>query len=464
MFKRKRIYLAAGITACVLAAGGFALRAWAASGDEDESQLQTASVQTGDITISATGSAQLDPARSSALSFSTTDTVDEILVDVGDSVKEGDVLARLDDEAAKVALESAQLNLNQLTSPEAIANAQISLADAQDALKTAKYNLYVQQEGHRTSSDVIKLTKARLAQAEEKLEDVKHHYNNTSGRDDKEDERTNALEQVVAAQNQVTTYRQQLAWYIGKPNAVDQARLEANVALAEAQVASAQALVDELTGVATAEESTDIASDDLIALRRARLNVDSAQTTLDATTLIAPFDGVITKLNGYVGETSDGFSIGLADVQNPVVDLSIDESDLEIVAVDDPIELSLDALPDSILTGSLTRVDPVLTELEGIQTVHAMAKLDDTSLDEVLSLPMGMSGTIEIIHAETHSALLVPISALHELDEGKYGVFVMENGEPRLQEVEVGLQSAVYAEILSGLSMGDTVSLGTESE
>jgi multidrug efflux pump subunit AcrA (membrane-fusion protein) len=75
-----------------------------------------------------------------------------------------------------------------------------------------------------------------------------------------------------------------------------------------------------------------------------------------------------------------------------------------------------------------------------------------------------MSGTIEIIHAETHNALLVPINALHELDEGKYGVFVMENGEPRLQEVEVGLQSAVYAEILSGLSMGDTVSLGTESE
>jgi HlyD family secretion protein len=464
MSKGKRIYLAAGITACVLAAGGFALRAWAASGDEDESQLQTASVQTGDITISATGSAQLIPARSSALSFSTTDTVEEILVDVGDSVKEGDVLARLDDEAAKVALESAQVALNQLTSPEAIANAQISLADAQGALKTANYNLYVQQEGHRASSEVIKLAKARVEQAEQSLKFAKQNYNNHSGEDEFDNNRVNALEQVVAAQKQLNTYKQQLAWYTGKPSETDQAELEAQVALAEAQVASAQALLDELTGAATADEAADIASDDLIALRQARLNVDSAQTTLDATTLITPFDGVITELNGYVGETSDGFSIGLADVQNPVVDLSIDESDLEIVAVDDPIELSLDALPDSILTGSLTRVDPVLTELEGIQTVHAMAKLDDTSLDEVLSLPMGMSGTIEIIHAETHNALLVPINALHELDEGKYGVFVMENGEPRLQEVEVGLQSAVYAEILSGLSMGDTVSLGTESE
>jgi HlyD family secretion protein len=464
MLKSKRTVFAAGLVVCLLAAGGIALRARAASATEGESQLQTASVTSGDIVISATGSAQLIPARSSALSFSTMDTVAEILVDVGDSVKEGGELARLDNEAATVALETAKVALLRLTSDEAIANARISLADAQDELKTATYNQYAQQQGHRASSEVIKLARARVEQAEQSLKFARQRYNNSSGRDEFDNDRVNSLEKVVAAQKELNTYRQQLAWYAGKPSESEQADLEASVALAEAHVAAAQALVGELTGVASPDEAADIASDALIALRQARLDVDAAQAALDATVLTAPFDGVITELNGYVGESSDDFSIGLADVRNPVIDVSVDESDLEIVAVGDPIDLSLDAMPDSVLTGSLRRLDPVLTEVEGIQTVHALAELDQTSLDKVLSLPMGMSGTIEIVHAETHGALLVPVNALHELAEGKYGVFVMESGEPRLREVKVGLQSAVYAEILSGLSLGDTVSLGTEGE
>jgi len=56
--------------------------------------------------------------------------------------------------------------------------------------------------------------------------------------------------------------------------------------------------------------------------------------------------------------------------------------------------------------------------------------------------------------------VLVPIEALHEFGEGKYALFVMENGKLRLRVVEVGLQDLTKAEIISGLNAGDLVSTG----
>jgi hypothetical protein len=52
------------------------------------------------------------------------------------------------------------------------------------------------------------------------------------------------------------------------------------------------------------------------------------------------------------------------------------------------------------------------------------------------------------------------VEALRELSPGEYAVFVMENGEPQLRFVEVGLMDFSFAEILSGLESGETVTTG----
>jgi len=54
----------------------------------------------------------------------------------------------------------------------------------------------------------------------------------------------------------------------------------------------------------------------------------------------------------------------------------------------------------------------------------------------------------------------VPVEALRELDAEEYAVFVVENGVPKLRTVEVGLMDLTYAEILSGVKSGETVSTG----
>jgi hypothetical protein len=52
------------------------------------------------------------------------------------------------------------------------------------------------------------------------------------------------------------------------------------------------------------------------------------------------------------------------------------------------------------------------------------------------------------------------VEALHQIDDGRYTLFVMQNGSPRLRVVEVGLKDITYAEIISGVDAGETVTTG----
>jgi multidrug efflux pump subunit AcrA (membrane-fusion protein) len=68
---------------------------------------------------------------------------------------------------------------------------------------------------------------------------------------------------------------------------------------------------------------------------------------------------------------------------------------------------------------------------------------------------------VEVIGGRAENVLLVPVEALREVSLGQYAVFVLgADGEPELRFVEVGLMDISFAEITSGLEMGDTVTTG----
>jgi multidrug efflux pump subunit AcrA (membrane-fusion protein) len=67
---------------------------------------------------------------------------------------------------------------------------------------------------------------------------------------------------------------------------------------------------------------------------------------------------------------------------------------------------------------------------------------------------------VDVIGGKATNAILIPIEALHDAGNGKYAVFVMTNGNPRLQMVEIGIQDLTSVEITSGLKQGDVISTG----
>ena len=116
--------------------------------DSNTAEVQTTTVRRGDITVSATGAGTIIPAREINLSFTTSGTLDELLINVGAKVAAGDVLAKIDDTAAQKALANAQLQYAQAAmqtdataTQTGVSYDDISIAQARTAVDEAQQAL-----------------------------------------------------------------------------------------------------------------------------------------------------------------------------------------------------------------------------------------------------------------------------------------------------------------------------------
>jgi HlyD family secretion protein len=195
---------------------------------------------------------------------------------------------------------------------------------------------------------------------------------------------------------------------------------------------------------------------------QAALALDDARENLAAAELRAPFAGTVVDVTAIPGEHVGTASIiTLADLEEPILQFWVEESDMSGVAVGNRVEIIFEALPDDTFTGEVVRVDPALVTVGNTLAVQAWASVDLAS--HPANLLGGMNAEVEVISAESRDTLLVPLQALRELGADQYAVFVVQSdGEMVLRPVKVGLMDFVNAEILSGLELGEIVSTGVE--
>jgi RND family efflux transporter MFP subunit len=203
----------------------------------------------------------------------------------------------------------------------------------------------------------------------------------------------------------------------------------------------------------------DVPGSSLTELVEAQTALQTAEENLKATQLVSPISGTVTAVSasvgGYVSESS---IITVADLSQPyTIDTYFDAEDWSAVQVGYSAEIVFDILPDDTFTGVVTMVYPELDTSSNSSLVRATIKLNQ-AVDA--SLPSGTSAAVDAISGKAQDAVLVPVEALHKIDDGRYTLFVMENGSPRLRVVEVGLQDITFAEIKSGLEVGATVTTG----
>jgi HlyD family secretion protein len=446
-----------------LAFRGLSLSAQAAT--EEASMLQTTTVRTGSLSLSASGSGTLIVGNSVELGFGTQGTLESVNVEPGDLVTAGDVLARQADREtlessvlqAKLDLSAAELALQTLKdqAPLAQAQAQLAVTEAQEALADAESTWQYQQAGHRASSTTLKAAQAKLAVAEDNVDRAKGAYDSAPSSD--EERKAQAYLNYAAAVQQYQSALASLNWYKGHPTETQQSQLEANVAIAKAQVALAEVEAERLKdGV----DPDDLAAAELKVLK-AENDLAQAQSDLESAALVAPFGGTVMEVRAEVGDSVSGAFITLADLSMPTLDVYFDETDLDKVIAGNEVEVIFDALPDWIFTGHIQRVDPSLTQSMNAGLLHAVAILDGENPQDLSQVPVGLNAAVDVIAGRAENALLVPVEALREIDTGTYAVFVVDaNGGLVLRPVEVGLQDLTWAEIKSGLEAGETVSTG----
>jgi HlyD family secretion protein len=454
---RKRVAVVVVVVLVALAAfggGGWYyythyVQAQTTSGEEE---LYTTTVRRGTLTIAASGTGTLVPKSEVELSFSSGGLLTEVLVAVGDKVQAGDVLARVDntDAQGQVAdaetnLRLAELELAELTdSPDAteLAAAQYQLSSAQEALEDLL---------NGPSAQEILIAQADLATSEMALQQAQSAYDGVSWRPD-----AAMSSQALELQSATADYDRARANY----DTAMAPATEEEIASARANVAQAQANVNSLlngttaTGLETAQLNVE----------QARRSLESAQKALEDTALTAPFAGTVTAVAASAAEMVGTSSmVTLADLSERLVEFNLDETDLKLIAVGYEVEVTFDALPDSVFGGHVLSVDPALVEVSGAPAIQALAKLepDEQQSSLLATLPMGVNASVEVIAGSAENALLVPTEALREIAPGEYAVFVMVDGKPQMRQVEVGLMDYTYAEIISGLQQGDQVSTGT---
>lgn len=515
---RRRVWLIGLVL--IMIAGGVAAyaitRTRASEAAEEEPEVQTSVARRGSIVISATAAGTVIPDKEVVLGFPSSGTLAELLVGVGDEVAAGDILARLDDGDAQQALANAQIQLAQAamktdaSSTEtgisfddiSIEQAQINLDQAQKALDEllnwqpddddialAEANLAAAEAGYNAargqeaaSGSSITVNNVNVEQAQRNLESTQENWDTAHdpGRDwelgdprlaDRlEAERAAADEALQRAQENLTIAQANYNAAVSSANSSSSANAQSNVLNAqlaleaamsgpsEDEIEAAEAAVRQaelnLKQALLNEESNDLS------LAQAQLNRQAAQEAVDQTELLAPMDGTVMAISASVGESAGAGLITLADLGQPLLEVFLDETDMNMVGLGYDVEVVFDALPDDVFEGQVVQINPQLVNQNGLTVVRALVQLDTASFAKPPTLPVGMNATVEVIGGRTENAVLVPVEALREITDGQYAVFVMEDGEPVLRMVEVGLVDFSFAEIVSGLQAGETVTTG----
>ncbi len=170
-------------------------------------------------------------------------------------------------------------------------------------------------------------------------------------------------------------------------------------------------------------------------------------------TLRAPFSGLITAYDLSLGETIDESNhvLTVTDLSRVWVLASVFEHHLEAIEIGKDVEVRVPAYPDRPFRGRVTYIADVLDLQTRSTEVRCVVE------NPGFRLKLGMSATIEVSGEHFAGSLTVPASAIQTV-EGRRVVFVQASESTfAVREVEVGVETAGWIAIQSGLSAGETV-------
>jgi HlyD family secretion protein len=423
-------------------------------------ELQTTLVRRGDLSMTVSGTGALAAAHTYDLSFSTTGLVQALNVQVGDMVTAGQVLALIDGgeelaveiKALKSNLRTAQQELDDLleNAGETLVQAQLDLTDAEVALTEAQKNL--RQEGQqRCTSSKLSTYYYEYLKAQSRVNQWEKYLTEPSGYG-----RNFLLDKLYPLWKERDLAYQNWKYCEGYTEE-EILTSEAELAVAQAARDQAQAVYDRLlenqgidpAAVALAE----------LTIKNAELQLATARETLAGLEIVAPADGVVISIAAAVGEAVDEATyITLADLNPPVVETYIDETDIQYLEAGCSAQVVFNAIADRNFSGVVADISPQMVSDNGYGQVLASIDLEDTGAIAPGALPIGLKASVDIVCSQSQDVLFVPVEALQIDETGKYTVLLQtSSGEIVAQPVEIGLQTLEYVEIRSGLEEGQHV-------
>lgn len=344
----------------------------------------TASIPTAVTADRVISEGNLMPEKFLYLAFPTGGRVEELLVDRGAGVSEGQVLVRLGDReqaqaslsGAMLELESAQQALDDLNNNADLFGAQ-SWQELIQAIEAANAAQVAWDEVDTDEfQEEIDDAQQAVVDAQKEVDDAQEEFDKYSDLSEDNptreryqgelDEAQDNLNEAVRARDEIVNQR-------------DMAH--ANLLAARARLERAQ------TDYGATRDGPDPEQLKLAEMRleNAQAQVSAAQMALDHMDLKAPFSGTVVDVNVKVNELvgTDTWVILIADFSHWYVETN-DLTELEVVDIEvgDTVSLIPDALPELLLTGEVTEISDMFTTQAGdiLYEVRILVEEDDPRL------------------------------------------------------------------------------------
>ena len=435
----------------ILMSGTVVLAACTTSSPNSPTNIErTATAQRGTIRASVSASGKIDPAAEVNLNFGAPGTVHDVLVDEGERVKAGDVIAQLDTADLQLAVKQAEqaVATQQLAYTQAISPTEGDVKAAEAAVASAAASLK-----QLSNPDDIALQIARLQadSANESKRQVEFQWDKIKekpvGGLPRDLLQSQLAQAAMAAQIAELQYEN-----------VKRGGSDAQLAGARAQVAQAQAQLQRLLGSDLTRSLAEAQ------LKQAELNLEAAKQRLTDAVLTSPIDGTVAELNVKTGEQVTGGGVRpaavVSDLSSFHIDVGIDENNIGDLKEQQPVVITVDALPNQTLTGRVDYIAPTASDNAGVVTYKVIISLDKTDLP----VRGGMSANADVITQVRDKVLIVPNWTIR-IDRQTGTSYVDVKRGDKIEEIEIvtGLRNANESEVISGLSEGDVLVVPQQS-
>ena len=400
---------------------------------------ETAVVVRGDLSVTVEAAGSLTPPTEITLAFPVAGKLYEIPVLEGQAVKQGDLLARLEDNI------QAEADFQALFTDAGGARVELAAANAEEALDDALGDLK-----YRIGT-VTYYWEGQLKQAEETLAALDADPNASV------EQKAEAQKVVDEARVKRDYFLEQNLDYLEKeddwrPDAGDIAVVRSNLENAKVALQDANAALEIVKAGSSALQAP------LTALGPEMARLESTRLNMENTRLTAQADGVVTTLYYQAGEFANPGTpvIALTDVSILEANVNLDETDVVRIATDMTVVVTVDAFPGMEVSGKVIEIAPTANIQSGVVLYSVTVRLNPTDLP----LRSGMTTNVVFPIEQRNDILMVPFRAIETEGGQAYLTRVTDSGrEAERVAVTMGLITDTQIEILSGIEEGDVITV-----
>lgn len=377
-------------------------------------------------------------------------TVTDTYFEVGDQVNAGDVLFKIDDSAAKLQLEQAQLsaaNVRQqadsaLTTQQESANIQMdsSRVQAQSGYDQAQI-AYVQaknayDQNYDDLSDQIDACNANITQLENAIKAASSSV--SGGNASSVVQMKTQIETLKGTKKQLESSRNSLVAGLQQAeSAYNAAKSSMNIVDRSQALSQGQALEDTKKQLSTSEQLANV-------------GVESAELALSYYTVKAPISGTIqskgVEVNGIAGSSNPAYTI--ANENMMTVTFQVSEAVKNTLTMGQEVTVERG---NASYTGNITEIGVAVNQQTGLFQIKAAVNADGSALPSGVSVKL-MTDT----YHTNDSAVLIPYDAVYYDNTGSY-VYLSVDGKAVKTYVTTDLFDDTQISVIEGVQPGDTV-------